>query len=173
MNEDLLAEVTEGAAARVGGWQGMGEATVAPTTTPGYRTIRVPLQGREGVVALRWVVNRNGLGVGIWLDAPPLGDAEVRALAERVADALIAHRFTDVEALESRTVREALGADRLAEVWATLGSAALQRGSVTVRRQQGLSVATVPLTSAEGTWALDVSINDVGRVMGLFIRPGA
>jgi hypothetical protein len=173
VTEDLLAEVTEGAAARVGGWQGMGEITVAPTTTPGYRTVRVPLQGREGVVPLRWVVNRNGLGVGIWLDAPPLGDAEVTTLAERVADALIARRFTDVEALESRTVRQALGADRLAEVWATLGSAALQRGPVTVRRQQGLSVATLSLTSPEGAWILEVSINDVGLVIGLFIRPGA
>ena len=175
LTDAVLQQEWEAVLHRFGPSWSSGEAT--RTTEAGSDVVRLPLRFRERQqeVTLRVILGSQGLVAGLWFDPPPLAPREAQELASRVARNLTERRFAAVVAQEAPAVREALGEATLRQVWQQLsaGQAVTAGDPGDPQRSARMSAVPVPLTTPQGAWRLTVTLDDLGRVIGLLIRPGA
>lgn len=99
------------------------------------------------------------------------GSIDAAAVANRLLDHLDAQRWEQAEVMLDDTMRAAVPAARLGEVWRSLPAAG-ERGQAQVTRQNGMQVAVVPLRRGDITLNATIAVAEDGRVAGFFVQPG-
>ena len=101
--------------------------------------------------------------------------ANTAAVADRVANDIVAGRFEQVEAAVASSAKSVLSADTIRRVWDValdvLG-AYVRKGSPLVARAMRNDLFDYPLTFKGGTGHLQVAVNARGEVTGIVVRPG-
>ena len=171
----VLAEVWDGFLACYGDVEGHGEAFRIQVKAGEADQFHLPIRFTRGKATLRLVFAAEGRVAGLWLDASPLAADQAERLAKAVADDLAGRRFAAVVAREAPAVREALGEPVLRRVWDQVApEQTIVPGPPKAQpRVDGMTTVLVTLAGGAAPFRLTVTLDDLGRVIGLLIQPGA
>ena len=95
---------------------------------------------------------------------------QARATAVRVLDHLDRGEFAQVEAMFDATMKQAVPAATLEQVWKSLPAAGT-RGEPKLQASGDTQVVRIPLARGEGKFDATIAVDAEGRVSGLLIRP--
>ena len=95
---------------------------------------------------------------------------QARATAVRVLDHLDRGEFAQVEAMFDATMKQAVPAATLEQVWKSLPAAGT-RGEPKLQASGDTQVVRIPLARGEGKFDATIAVDAQGRVSGLLVRP--
>ncbi len=95
---------------------------------------------------------------------------QARATAVRVLDHLDRGEFAQVEAMFDATMKQAVPAATLEQVWKSLPAAGT-RGEPKLQASCDTQVVRIPLARGEGKFDATIAVDAQGRVSGLLVRP--
>jgi len=101
-------------------------------------------------------------------------DQAAIALATALLDHLARGRFDEAEALFSPTMRAAVPADKLQQVWTSLAQSAGPAGAPgqpAISQQGDVSVVSVPLAYAKASLVARIASDATGQITGFLIQP--
>lgn len=102
--------------------------------------------------------------------AAQVAPEQARATAVRVLDHLDRGEFAQVEAMFDATMKQAVPAATLEQVWKSLPAAGT-RGEPKLQASGDTQVVRIPLARGEGKFDATIAVDAQGRVSGLLVQP--